>query len=313
MRVSNSAAAHIAAIIVAFRPERDQINRLIRIMVRECRIVYVMDNGGGEAALAGEFGSSPAVQVVDMNGNQGIGAALNHGFRLASEAGIHYVMTFDQDSEPPPGLAAKLVDSVQRLARRGVRVGAVGPRIVDMRHANQLEYPFMRRRLGWPSAMRCSSATQLIEADFLITSGCLVPLAAYQAVGGFDTELFVDFVDMEWCFRARAAGYSSFGTCEAVMLHELGLGGADAVLGMTVLSHSPLRRYYFARNTIRVLRLPHFAAGWKLRLLLSLIGRLVLLPIAMRFRKGWTQHWMMLGRGVIDGVARVGGAYVARS
>jgi rhamnosyltransferase len=248
-----------------------------------------------------------------MNGNQGIGAALNRGFRLASEAGIQYVMTFDQDSEPPPGLAARLVAAAQQLAARGVRVGAVGPRIVDTRHANQLEHPFMGRRLGWPTAIRCSSPAELVEADFLITSGCLVPLAAYQAVGGFDAELFVDFVDMEWCFRARAAGYSSFGTCAAVMLHELGLGGADAVLGMTVLSHSPVRRYYFARNTIRVLRLPHFAAGWKLRLLLSLIGRLVLLPVAMRFRRGWIQHWMMLGRGVLDGVARVGGAYAARS
>jgi rhamnosyltransferase len=313
MSVSNSTAAHIAAIIVAFRPERGQINRLIRTLVRECRIVYVMDNGGGQAAIAGELDSTQVVQVVDMNGNQGIGAALNRGFRLASEAGIHYVMTFDQDSEPPPGLAAKLVQAVQQLAERGVRVGAVGPRIVDVRHAPQFEYPFMRRRLGWPSANRCSSGAQLIEADFLITSGCLVPLAAYQAVGGFDAELFVDFIDMEWCFRARAAGYGSFGICGAIMPHELGLGGAEAAFGMTVINHSPVRRYYFARNTIRVLRLPHFAAGWKLRLLLSLIARLVLLPVAMRFRKGWTQHWLMLGRGVVDGVARVGGPYGARS
>jgi rhamnosyltransferase len=312
MGVPSSAAAPIAAIVVAFRPQRDQINRLIRILARECRIVYVMDNGGGHDAIAGELDSTPVVQVVDMNGNQGIGAALNHGFRLASEAGIHYVMTFDQDSEPPPGLAARLVEAAQQLAGRGVRVGAVGPRIVDTRHANQHEHPFMRRRLGWPSAIRCSGA-ELIEADFLITSGCLVPLPAYQAVGGFDADLFVDFIDMEWCFRARAAGYCSFGICGAAMPHEMGLGVAGAAFGMTVLSHSPVRRYYFARNTIRVLRLRHFSAGWKLRLLLSLIGRLVLLPVAMRFRRGWTQHWMMLGRGVLDGVARVGGPYAVRS
>jgi rhamnosyltransferase len=309
MDVPSSATATIAAIVVAFRPQRDQISRLIRILARECRIVYVMDNGGGRDAIAGELDSTPVVQVVDMNGNQGIGAALNRGFHLANEAGIHYVMTFDQDSEPPPGMAARLAEAAQQLAGRGVRVAAVGPRIVDTRQAKQLEHPFMRRRRGWPSAIRCNGPAELIEADFLITSGCLVPLAAYQAVGGFDADLFIDFVDMEWCFRARAAGYCSFGICGTVMTHELGLGEAGAAFGMTVLSHSPVRRYYFARNSIRVLRLSHFPAGWKLRLLLSLLGRLVLLPLAMRFRRGWTQHWLMLGRGVLDGMARVGGPY----
>jgi hypothetical protein len=73
-----------------------------------------------------------------------------------------------------------------------------------------------------------------------------------------------------------------------------------------------VRRYYFARNTLRVIRLPYFSMGWKARLLLSLLGRLVLLPVAVRFRRGWFQHWRMLIRGVLDGVARVGGAYVER-
>ena len=170
----------------------------------------------------------------------------------------------------------------------------------------------MRRRMGWPRPTLCTSPSELVEADFLITSGCLVPLAAYEAVGAFDENLFVDFIDMEWCFRAQALGYKSYGICSAVMPHELGIGVGGSAFGMTVLDYSPVRRYYFARNTIRVLRLPHFSMGWKARLSLSLLARLVLLPVAVRFRKGWAQHWMMLGKGMLHGMARVGGAYVDR-
>jgi rhamnosyltransferase len=128
-------------------------------------------------------------------------------------------------------------------------------------------------------------------------------------MGGFDTQLFIDFVDMEWCFRAAAAGLLSYGACSVILPHELGGGGNQSALGMTVLAHSPLRRYYFARNTLRMLRMPYVQYGWKVRLSLSLVGRLLLLPVALRFASGWTQHWRMLWRGVFDGLLRVGGRY----
>jgi rhamnosyltransferase len=304
--------APTAAIVVAFRPEPAQIGQLVGSLARECQAVFVMDNGGGYAALADMLESTPAVRVVDMGGNRGIGLALNRGFELALLAGSRYVITFDQDSAPPPGMPAQLADAMERLAAQGVRVAAAGPLIVDTRGAHPLQHPFMRRRSGWPRPIVCSSSSELVEADFLITSGCLISLDTYQAVGGFDTDLFIDFVDMEWCFRAQAAGYRSYGICSAVMPHELGMGNSASAFGMTVLDHSALRRYYFARNTLRVVRLPYFSMGWKVRLLLSLLGRLVLLPVVVRFRRGWFQHWRMLIRGVLDGVARVGGAYVER-
>jgi rhamnosyltransferase len=301
-----------AAIVVAFQPDRALIIRLIQDLAREFRIVYVMDNGGGREALTESIGSSASIQVVDMAGNKGIGVALNRGFQLASLAGMRYVITFDQDSTPPAGLGGQLMQALERLMAGGVRIAAVGPRVIDIRQARQLEHPFMRRRMGWPTAATCISTSELIDADFLITSGCLIPLAAFEAVGPFDQELFVDFVDMEWCLRARAAGYMTFGVCSAVMPHEIGTATKASAFGMTVLGHNPVRRYFFARNTIRLLRLPHLAVGWKARLLISLLGRLLLLPIAVRFNTGWTKHWLMLGKGVVHGIANVGGPYVER-
>jgi len=69
-----------------------------------------------------------------------------------------------------------------------------------------------------------------------------------------------------------------------------------------------MRRYYYARNTVRLLKLSHISAGWKIRMLLGLVAHIVLLPIAVQFARDWTKDWLMLARGVVDGIAGAGGA-----
>jgi rhamnosyltransferase len=39
---------------------------------------------------------------------------------------------------------------------------------------------------------------------FLISSGCVISRAAFAKIGPFDEKLFIDHVDIEYCFRARA-------------------------------------------------------------------------------------------------------------
>ena len=297
----------VAAIVVAYQPVASQINRLIAVLAQECRMVYVMDNGGGRDAIANTLRTDSAVHIVDMKGNQGIGAALNLGFQLAKTAAIRYVATFDQDSEPPHGLIGGLANALEQLTSNALRVAAVGPRVVDLRNDKEFEYAFMHRRAGWPTAVRCSRQSAYVEADFLITSGCLISLEAFECVGPFDQSLFVDCTDMEWCFRARAIGYRLFGVCTAVMPHELGTGAFARALGITILGHSPLRRYYYARNTVRLAKLSHVAVGWKARMLLGLLARILLLPFAVRFASGWRKDWLMLLRGAADGMTGTGG------
>ena len=76
-----------------------------------------------------------------------------------------------------------------------------------------------------------------------------------------------------------------------------------------MLGYSPIRRYYYARNALLLCGRSHVAIGWKTRLLMGLIGRLLLLPVAFKFSAGWTHDWLMLTRGLIDGFRGVSGPY----
>jgi len=305
---SSRAIFKVDAIVVAFSPDAQQINRLLDVLALECHRIYVMDNGGAREAVI-ITPQTAAVSIVDMGSNQGIGAALNRGFQMAVEAGSDFVTTFDQDSQPCRGQIGALVEAFEQLRRAGARIAAVGPRTVDMREAIGIDHLFVRRRMGWPVAVDCRNGTAHIEVDFLITSGALISMAAFHDIGQYDPALFIDYTDIDWCLRAVARGYRLFGICSVTMPHELSSGPAATALGMRVLNYRPVRRYYYARNVLRLCARAYVPPGWKARLMAGLIGRLLLLPVALRFSQDWTLHWRMLARGVSDGIRNRGGAY----
>jgi rhamnosyltransferase len=300
-------ATRTAAVIVAFGPDEFQIGRLIHLLVQECEAVYVMDNGGGREAITLNLDIEASIHIIDMGGNQGLGEALNRGFRLAAAAGFNYVTTFDQDSEPESGQVAALLRAFEDLRSSGRNTAAVGPRIVDRRHARLVEHPFMRRRIGWPIAVGCTVGSKYIESDCLITSGALISVAAYQDIGEYDSNLFVDYTDTEWCFRALARGYRLFGICGVTMTHELSSGPSANVFTITVLNYRPIRRYYYARNVLLLCKRSHVTVGWKARLLGGVFARIVLLPIAAKLSMGWTTDWLMLVEGIRDGMKNISG------
>jgi rhamnosyltransferase len=43
--------------------------------------------------------------------------------------------------------------------------------------------------------------------QYVITSGSFIPISIFNDVGFMREELFIDFVDIDWCLRARAKGY----------------------------------------------------------------------------------------------------------
>ena len=308
MSEPGTAALKVDAIVVAFAPDEQQINKLLAVLALECHRIYVMDNGGGRRAVI-MTPQLAAVSVVDMGGNQGIGAALNRGFQMAAAAGSEFVATFDQDSQPRRGQIGVLIEAFERLRAAGAKPAAVGPRTTDVREAKGVDHFFVRRRAGWPVAVDCGNGAPHVEVDFLITSGSVISMAAFHDVGPYDPSLFVDYTDIDWCLRALSRGYRLFGICSVTMPHELSSGPAAMALGIRVLNYRPVRRYYYARNALRLCGRRYVPAGWKARLAAGLIARLLLLPVALRFSRGWTLHWRMLTRGISDGIRKGGGAY----
>ncbi|MCV5902536.1 hypothetical protein OFN63_41200, partial [Escherichia coli] len=71
---------------------------------------------------------------------------------------------------------------------------------------------------------RGSPTDDLVAVEFLATSGSLVDIAAFDRIGPFRDDYFIDAVDLEWCFRAWSRSYSCWIARAVAMEHTVGAG-----------------------------------------------------------------------------------------
>jgi rhamnosyltransferase len=119
-----------------------------------------------------------------------------------------------------------------------------------------------------------------------------------------DDELFIDFVDLEWCARARHKGFRVLGVPWLTLTHELGEQPVR-VLGRTYPMHSALRHYYLFRNTVALMLRGYMPCSWKSTEFVKMPGRLLiyaLLPphggshLKMAFKGMWDALRGRMGR-----------------
>jgi rhamnosyltransferase len=176
-------------------------------------------------------------------------------------------------------------------------VAAVGPRLVDRR--SRASTPFVRIGVMGVRRLACDGAPgQAHETDFLVASGALIALPVIEAVGPMEEGLFIDNVDLEWCFRARARGYALLGVCDAVLEHSVG-DQVVHVAGRALYRHGPLRQYYIMRNRIALYRRPYSPWGWVVQDFLRLWVKLVLFGLVFAPRR---ENLRMMARGLVDGL-----------
>lgn len=288
----------VVAVIVTFHPDPNALTRLLQALALQVDGVVVVDN-----ASASLPDMTALVQLIRLPRNEGVAAAQNVGLRAAAAAGARYALLLDQDSVPEADMCAALLAALEAARGDGVRVGAVGPLVVDPQGRSE---GFVIFRRGRYEAVGLDSAASWVPCDMLIASGSLIPLDVVHEVGAMAERLFIDKVDTEWSLRAAAHGFALIGAPRARLHHRLGLRRWRVWwFGWRELSlHLPFRYYYIVRNGFLVRRLPHASAVWcraDRRQLLSL-----LLYFGVLAPGRWRALWMMV-RGAYDGLRGVDG------
>lgn len=261
--------------------------------------LLIVDNGSSAAAVEALRAQAQALgcALLALDTNLGIAAAQNRGIAWARERGASHVLLLDQDSVSAPDMVTRLLQALDGATRAGQRVAAVGPRLVDRR--SRVSTPFVRIGVAGVRRLACGGGPgQTHETDFLVASGALIPLPVLDAVGLMEEGLFIDNVDLEWCFRARARGYSLLGVCDAVLEHSVG-DQVVHVAGRALYRHGPLRQYYIMRNRIALYRLPYSPWGWVVQDFLRMGVKLVLFGLVFAPRR---ENLRMMARGLIDGL-----------
>ena len=258
------------ACVICYRATRSDIDALVSVAAAETEAVLVIDNspdpGGDLASIAGR-----SVTYVPMSANHGTAGAMNEAWRRVRTAGVDHLISFDQDSQPPAGMVTALVSSLVRLQRERRRIGAIGPVKVDPRTGRPLR---LLRPVRWRKRYAAPEPGD-VPVDHLITSGCLIPRQVFDDVGDANEQLFLDYVDIEWCLRARRRGYELICDARVAMPHVIG----DQVVRVgrwSVPLHTPSRNGLLVRNHLLLWRVPAMPVSWLLGDLRQVVLKLII-------------------------------------
>jgi GT2 family glycosyltransferase len=211
----------------------------------------VLDNGSSDDTVAALRARFPQLIVRELGANLGYAAGNNAGMRWALEQGAEYVQLINSDTEVTP----ELVSEPLRVAETDPRIAVVGCRnllLEDPRRLwgayNTLTWgPFLVRSDG-AGALDGPQWQTVRDVDVAIGNGYLWRRAALEQIGLLDESYFGYHEDVEWCWRARQAGWRVVYAGTAAILHQ---GGSSSAAGHRRVFPA---RYFLGRNAARFAR-----------------------------------------------------------
>lgn len=231
----------VCAVCVTYHPDCNLPERLSRIL-RQVSHLVIVDNGSSSAALGmlSNIAKGDHVTVFLCNENLGVARGLNIGVEYAIDLGYDFALLVDQDT----CVNEDLVSVLTRIHHFHVDKDRLA--IVGAGYADSQQVPTRAD----DSELACE------EVEAVISSGSLLWLKLFQDIGRFREEFFIDYVDNEYCARARKKGYLVVKARRTLMVHAIGSPSRHRFLWMTKYSrnHSADRLYYQARNDTVMLR-----------------------------------------------------------
>lgn len=204
-----------------------------------------------------EASGSPPFALVQTGANLGYAGGNNVGLRLLLECGDAFdaALVLNNDTLLTPGCVSAMV----RRLRADPAVGMCGATVVFARDGRQIQAragaryePWLGRahKLGAFEPVDAPADPAVVEAqlDYVLGAALLVSRDCLRRVGPMHEAYFLYFEEIDWCLRARRAGFALGYAPEAVVLHKEGgtIGSSHHVQRRSLLSD-----HYLTRSRVR--------------------------------------------------------------
>ncbi len=240
----------------------------------DCTII-VADNGSTDGSLTLLRTRFPQVQVLDFQEN--------HGFTIGNNKALEHITTdyfalVNSDVEVDPDWLLPLVEMMDA----DEKIAAIQPKILSWKEKNYFEYagaaggfidwlgyPFCRGRIFDHLEEDLGQYDFPCEIAWASGACTLIRKSVTDAMGLFEPRFFAHMEEIDFCWRARNAGYTIMFQPKSKVWH---------VGGGTLKKENPHKTYLNFRNSLMTLflNLPTNQILVKLFLRLSLDGVFIL-------------------------------------
>lgn len=220
----------INSVVVLYNPNESEIEN-INTYIDKVECVYVIDNSIEDNLFLIEKLVTPfhKVHYVHNVKNVGLCKALNQGVELSIEAGSQWTVVFDADSRMLTDIFEVYRHTIENYEKLD-DVAVFAP-----------QHSFDRRKKSVYVGFR--------EVDWAMTSGWLINNEIFKKLHGFFEPLFVDGLDLDYCYYAKEKGFKIVECGEAVLDHKPAISKEYSFLNKKIQlgTASPFRYYLQAK------------------------------------------------------------------
>lgn len=220
------------------------LDSVLRMRGAPCRVL-VADNGSSDGSVTAIRQACPSVELIENGANLGFAGGNNTAIRRALDTGADFVLLLNNDTVVDPGIVEAFVDAAQRMPQAGV-FGAKIYHHADPQHLWYAGGYWDARTLSFneygAGELDRGQYDELTETEWVIGCAMFVRAEVFRKVGLLEPMFFLNNEEVDFCSRARRAGFACAYVPQAKLWHKVSVsfGGED----------SPLKEYFSARNRL---------------------------------------------------------------
>jgi N-acetylglucosaminyl-diphospho-decaprenol L-rhamnosyltransferase len=240
--------------------------------------IIVVDNASADGTVEMLRAEFPAPRVRVMANSENVGFTRGNNQALAVAQG-RYLFLLNPDTELRPGALQTLIDYMDAHPR----VGIIGPRLfygdgtpqssrrrfptlaTAFLESTKLQQWFPRNRALTRYYMLDTPDDATQEVDWINGAAMFVRREMYEQIGGFDEAFFMYSEELDWCYRAKQAGWQIVYLPTAQVTHYEGKSSEQVVAARDIYFHSSKIRFFrkyrgaFVAEILRAFLLAMFA------------------------------------------------------
>ena len=236
--------------------------------------VYYVDNDSQDGSVGLVRSEFPDVSIFDAQRNLGFSAGNNLAASEALAVGADYLFLVNPDTRTPSKLIRGLVEFMERWPQYGI-VGPMqwaypSPGASPAPEANEWSVAALTAGEAHPLAINRPSlpphappaserARGTLEHSYVQGAALFARAAMVHQVGMLDTTFHSFYEEVEWCRRARMAGW------RVALLQELGIFHCGGAAGGTYRRRQMMRNkfvFLFTDPSLSVTDVLAIGAGW---------------------------------------------------
>lgn len=225
---------------------------------------FIVDNGSSEAVLNKLIKTYPQIILIENKINYGFAKGINYGLKFAFQEGIDWLLLLNDDTLVDKNFLTTLITSAEK---KGYLI--CGPKIVTKDNliwslGGEIDKKsFSGTLIGYGQKNRLVKEEKAV--DYISGTAMLVNRKIFEKIGFLDEDYYLYYDDVDFCLRAKKAGFSSYIVPTAEIVH---------LETATIKKNSPSHYYHAAKSRL-IFIFKRAPLKIKLRELLYLIKKTV--------------------------------------